>query len=173
MNWVSQIETPSGMKAPGRPLRRDQFNGGPADYGGTIQLAEGVGSSQCRCKAEIFSSDVTSHILTKDLTRCALAIIMASTSMGSGSHGTMKRIRTGSFLAVLRLGFGTANPNAFTAYFLPKYACLPCHLSAIKARKQTLLTFFSREPRASSQMSSGPITGRSSFRFSTWPIMHF
>ena len=41
---------------------------------------------------------------------------------------TMKRIRTGSFLTVLRLGFGTANPNAFTAYFLPKYVCLSCRL---------------------------------------------
>jgi hypothetical protein len=63
--------------------------------------------------------------------------------MGSGTRGTMNRIRTGSFLTVLRLGFGTANPNAFTAYFLPKYACLPSHLPALMAKKQKLLTFYS------------------------------
>jgi hypothetical protein len=74
------------------------------------------------------------------LTRCGLAIIIASASMGSGTHGTMKRIRTGSFLTVLRLGFGTANPNAFTAYFLPKYVCRPIPISSIMAEKRRQLT---------------------------------
>jgi hypothetical protein len=61
---------------------------------------------------------------------------MASVSMGSGTHVTMKRIRTGSFLTVLRLGFGIADPNAFTGYFLPKYACLPYHPSALSEKEK-------------------------------------
>jgi hypothetical protein len=111
------------------------------------------------------------YILTSSLIRCGLAIIMASASMGSGTHGTMHRIRTGSFLTVLRLGFGTANPNAFTAYFLPKYACLPNYLCRY-GHEANITDFLCREPKASSQTYSGPTTGRLSFHFCTLHTMH-
>jgi hypothetical protein len=153
-------------------MRRNRSNGIPTDCGGMLRQAEDAGSSQCQCKAKNCRL-IRFYILTKSLARCGLAIIMASVSMGSGTHGTMKRIRTRSFLSVLRLGFGTANPNAFTAYFLPKHACLPSHLSAIMAKKRNVADCLSREARASSQMSSGPITGRLSFHFYILHTTHF
>lgn len=51
---------------------------------------------------------------------CGIATVVATYAMASGAMGTMHRVQTNSFGAIMHLGFGRANPAAFTAYFLSR-----------------------------------------------------
>ena len=55
---------------------------------------------------------------------CALALIVASISCGTGVNGTLSRGEYNTVSEVFGMSFGAADPNSFTAYFLPRTGSL-------------------------------------------------
>jgi len=118
--WVQSLNLPL-LKVTLKPgTNPKQWNGDHRQSGGIPYRVGDGGAFQCFCTSP-HSSPILPSFYNINRSRCTVVAAVALGCAIPGAKGSQKRRATMTFEWQMKQPVGVANPNAFTAYYLPRY----------------------------------------------------